>query len=158
MGCAPTLLRQVHLEGHDGAAPTVRHRDSAGRWTRFAGSVSVAHRDGRGAAVAVGFGMRAGVDLERSGSVSRKGARYFAGPRELTRGPDDATTIWVLKEAAWKALELDGSLSLRCLALEFDRRRELQAVRVGNRRLRASAALLHPWFGFVAAVVLVEDA
>lgn len=156
--CGADVLRRIAVLRCVGGSPAVVVQGDAGQWLPFAGSLSLAHCDGRGVAVASSPGARIGVDLERAGSVSTCHRRFFSSDDELARGPDDVTSLWVLKEAAWKALQLDGSLPLRCLALEFDRRRELQAVRVGNQRLCASAALLHPWLGYVAGLVLVEDA
>ena len=151
-------LRRIAVLRCEGGSPAVVVQGDAGRWLSFAGALSLAHCDGRGVAGARSPGARIGVDLERAGSVAPGHRHLFASDDEIARGPDDATSLWVLKEAAWKALQLDGSRPLRFLALEFNRRRELQAVRVGDQRFCASAALLHPWLGYVAALVLVEDA
>ncbi len=151
-------LRRIAVLRCEGGSPAVVVQGDAGQWLPFAGPLSLAHRDGRGVAAAGSPGARIGVDLERAGSVSPCHRHFFASDEELAHGPDDVTSLWVLKEAAWKALKLDVSRPLRCLELEFDAGRELRAVHVGNRRSGANATVLHPGLGYVAALVLVEVA
>lgn len=156
--CGADALRRISVLQCERGSPAVVVQGDAGQWLPFAGSLSLAHCDGRGIAAASSPGARIGVDLERAGSVSPCHRRFFASDEELAHGLNDATSLWALKEAAWKALKLDASRPLRCLKLEFDAAHELRAVHVGNCRSGATATVLHPWLGYVAALVLVEDA
>lgn len=119
-------------------------------------ALSLAHRDGRGAAALAPPGARVGVDLERSGALHREQLRYFAGEGERESGPSDGAALWALKEAAWKALGLAQDLPFHALALEFDGARKLRAVRVADARFAAHAVVVRPWPCHLVAVVRVD--
>ena len=154
-GAAP---RSVAVLRRPGAPPAVWLRCPRGGWRRAGVAVSLAHRDGRAAAVAAARGTPIGVDVERAGAVAPEHVRYFAGPAEAEAGPRDPTALWALKEAAWKALRLGPSCPLRALGLEFDAAGQVCAVVVRERRLRARAVLARPWPEHVVAVLLVGAA
>jgi phosphopantetheinyl transferase (holo-ACP synthase) len=151
-------LRRFAARRRAGAPPTPSARTPGGRWRAAPVALSLAHRDGRGAAASAPPGTRVGVDVERVGAVDEAHVRWFAGEDERARGPRDAAALWALKEAAWKALALGPSLPLRALALEFTADGALAAVTVDGRRAPARGALLRPWAGHVVAVVVVGDA
>lgn len=141
-----------------GRAPSVWRRCPRGGWRRADVALSLAHRDGRAAAVSAPPGARVGVDVERVGAVAAEQVRYFAAPDERDAGPPDPAALWALKEAVWKALRLGPSRPLRSLRLEFDDQETLRAVVVDDRRLRAWARLSQPWTTHVVAVAGVESA
>jgi hypothetical protein len=60
----------------------------------------------------------AGIDLEPAGAAAVEHAQYFLSKRERQLlDLYDATTLWTLKEAAWKALRLDTHERLTALEL-----------------------------------------
>lgn len=115
--------------------------------------VSVAHRHGRAVAAASGD-CPLGVDLEPCGAVPPGLERIYLAPDEralLDR--HDATVLWTLKEAAWKALALDPSTPFHALTLACDARGALTAVHGPAGRRAASAAVWRPWRGWTAGLV-----
>ena len=117
--------------------------------------LSIAHRDGRAIAAVARGGNSIGVDIERAGSIEAAELRMFATPSERTSGLEP-TTLWILKEAAWKALVCPTSMPFQSLQCEFSRGR-LNGVRVNGRQLRAHAHVWSPWQGWLAAVVAIAS-
>jgi phosphopantetheinyl transferase (holo-ACP synthase) len=151
--------QRVLVRRRPGASAVVAIRTSRERWAPAPGSLSLAHRDGLGVAAVAAAGTRVGVDLERTASLPRAYARYFAHPDEVEHGPGSLAALWALKEAAWKALALGPVAPLGVLRLSFTGSREVAAVRVAGAGPHAAcAALLRPWRGYVAAVLVVEAA
>ena len=114
--------------------------------------LSFSHRE-RCAAAALAPGP-VGVDLECRETIARRHVRYFARRGELSawRGTDP-TVLWVLKEAAWKALGLADNVPFKALRLEFGKSGRLIAVRHARARYAARARIAYPWPGYVLAVV-----
>ena len=151
--------REVHVtvQRTPGAAATIRargRRDAA--LARIA--LSLTHCDDRAAAAAAPAASRIGIDLERADAVRPEHARYFLTDRERVARTLTLSELWALKEAAWKALALDGAVPFRDLELDVDGAGRLRAVSVCGRRLSASATLASPYAGYVLATVTVEDA
>ena len=116
--------------------------------------LSISHRQGRAVAVVAPPGMRVGVDLERIGAVQAPSLRHFLTSSERRRAwGTDATVLWSLKEAAWKALALGRSLPLKALELAFDDEGKLHGVRVRGVFLPMHARMSSPWPGFHMAIV-----
>jgi 4'-phosphopantetheinyl transferase EntD len=125
---------------------------------RLAPVLSLTHAGGRAAAIAAPAGARVGIDLEREDAVHPDHARYFLTPRERVARTLPLSSLWALKEAAWKALALGADVAFQSLELDVSERGTLRAVRFDGRRLRAAATLSSPWPGWVLATVRVEDA
>lgn len=134
---------QIELTPVPDAAPRPSVRNRTGGWSPLPVRLTIAHRGG--VAIAAAFPSTAffGVDLERAGELSAVELRYFLSESERSRHDGiDATLIWVLKEAAWKALGLGPSTPLSSLQLVFgDDQGDLVAVRHGARELRARAGV-----------------
>lgn len=119
--------------------------------------LSIAHRDGRAAATAAAGGSRVGVDLEREGVVERSELRLFLSEEEREQALDlDPTTLWTLKEAAWKALGVRRTDPFHSLALLF-RDGELAEAGHRGRRWPARARTTRPWPGYLVTVVGMGD-
>jgi hypothetical protein len=98
------------------------------------------------------------VDLERYASVRSRQLRYFLTSAERRDGARHSpTTLWVLKEAAWKALGCDSRTPFSAVTLCFGPSGCLTAVSRDGRTIDVRAALLHPWPGFICAVVSTEE-
>lgn len=137
-----------------GRAPTVVVRGDDGATLPASLTLSLAHRDGRAAAVAARPGVRIGVDVERLGAIPVAHERYFLTPAErLGASTRDAAELWTLKEAAWKALGCDPSMPFSAIELRFDGRGALRALQLQGATLPARANIRHPWRGYVVAVV-----
>ena len=149
-------LRRVSVRRREGTTPRVRVQNSGGDWSAASMVLSLAHRDGHAVAATAPPGARVGVDVERVGSVAHSYIRYFASDAECSRGPEDAASLWALKEAAWKALGLAPNLPFHALELEFDDERALTGLRVERIRFGAHASLLRPWPDHVVAVLVVD--
>lgn len=121
-------------------------------------SLSVSHRDGRGAAVADLPGRKVGIDLERADAAADGTERYFLSPAERRdAGSLGPAALWSLKEAAWKALGCGPSTPFTALRLHFDGDSTLEAVELSGRRMPARAEVSTPWPGYVLSVVWVEE-
>jgi phosphopantetheinyl transferase (holo-ACP synthase) len=83
-------------------------------------------------------------------------AGYFLTPRERVGRTLTLAELWALKEAAWKALALDGAVAFHELELHVDSGGRLCALTLQGRRMAASATLSAPWPGYVLATVVVE--
>ncbi|HSJ23404.1 MAG TPA: 4'-phosphopantetheinyl transferase superfamily protein [Longimicrobiales bacterium] len=120
--------------------------------------VSITHSGGCAAAAAVPSGWLVGIDMERAGSVDDSETRFFLSRRErLELDRFDATTLWCLKEAAWKALECDGTVAFKELELRFGADGGLHVVRMKDRAWRARARVLRIRGKWIVAVVRVRE-
>lgn len=153
---AHRVLGTISVLRRSGAKADVVVHSAAGHWRAVPGMLSLSHRDGRGAAVAAGSGVRAGIDVERVASIAYEHVRYFATADECERGPRDPAVLWALKEAAWKAMELGSDVPFHSLALEFTDAREVCGIRVRTLRHSARGFVFQPWGqSHVVALVLV---
>ena len=123
------------------SAPRPSIRRQRGCWVPLPDRLTVAHRDGVAIAAAFPSTASIGVDLERAAAVSRLELRYVTSESERSRLQGiDPTLVWILKEAAWKALGLDSALPPSSLQLVFRAGTNvLAAVRHGTRELEAQA-------------------
>lgn len=144
------------VRSRPGRPPTVWATDHCGvQQLRL--SLSITHRDGRAAAVACDRDTRVGIDLERRGAVPPGHLAYFMRQEEVDRArlrapALDATMLWTLKEASWKALALPRSTPFTALELFFEDG-ELTELRHGGRRWRACARFRDPWPGYRVSTV-----
>ena len=118
--------------------PSVRSRTGA---RSLPDRLTIAHRDGVAIAAAFPAAASVGVDLERAAEVSLLELRYIMAEPERSRLQGvDATLIWILKEAAWKALGPAATTPLSSLQLVFRAgTHTLVAVRHGTREMSARA-------------------
>lgn len=148
-------LQAVEVRSRPGAQPLVRF---PGLPTVVPMTLSIAHAAGRAAAVVARGDTRVGVDLERAGTVRSAYARYFLGDAEQSIARRvGLTALWVLKEAAWKALGLGADTAFTALELHLGRDGRLAALSLLGRRRPARAWLSRPWPGFVLAVVTLRE-
>jgi 4'-phosphopantetheinyl transferase EntD len=134
---------RIELTSIPGAAPRPSLRNPAGSWSSVPDCLTIAHRDGIALAAAFPSTILVGVDIERAGELSPLELRYILseGERSSCDGVDP-TLVWVLKEAAWKALGLSPCAPLSSLQLVLQAQtQELVAVRLGEREYPASAAV-----------------
>jgi 4'-phosphopantetheinyl transferase superfamily len=135
-------------------APAVLGLSDEGRVRALPVALTVSHRLGRAVAAAHPTGLAMGVDLERLGSVPAGLERLFLSATEralLARY--DATTLWALKEAAWKALGLEAAAPFHSLTLVCDAGGALRGLRYAGGETDAAATVWQPWTRFVAALV-----
>jgi 4'-phosphopantetheinyl transferase EntD len=143
----------VVVERRPGRPPLARVGDHQ------AVALSLAHRDGLAVAIAAHAGCRIGIDLERLDAVAPEHARYFLTTRERrTSHLLPCAVLWVIKEAAWKALALGDDVPLAALELDVDGRGRLRAVWLRGEQRPAGATLTSPWPGYVMAAVWVGEA
>lgn len=117
-------------------------------------ALSIAHSADHAVAAVAPRSSRVGVDLERCGSVKTRQLRYFLTPAERRGGRRHSpTALWVLKEAAWKALGCNGGTPFTSVTLHFDARGRVSTVGRDGQMIGVRTALLRPWPGFVCAVV-----
>jgi len=120
--------------------------------------VSVSHSGQHAAAVAVAASVGIGVDLEPAGRVGCESARHFLDRREQDEGQraHDLTSLWALKEAAWKALLLDDSAPFHALRLRFGRDGVLCRLEIPSqgKAYRAHAVVREAFAGIRLAVVV----
>jgi 4'-phosphopantetheinyl transferase EntD len=148
---------QVVVRRRDGVPPLVRVRTNDGAQRDV--SLSLTHRDGRAAAVAAWVGTHLGIDLERLHGIDPSHERFFLTKRERSAGGGvPSAALWTLKEAAWKALRLDGSVAFHELELDIGDAFEVRGVRCRGKWRRMSATIACPWPGYVMAVVHLERA
>ena len=148
-------LRRISVRRRFGAPPRVRIQAREGQWACSRDVLSLAHCDGRAVAAVAPAGERIGVDVERIGSIQHAYIQYFATVAEREQGPRDAASLWALKEAAWKALQLGTTVAFSALELEFSPGRELTGITLCGNRLDGRATLLEPWPDHVVAIVMV---
>jgi 4'-phosphopantetheinyl transferase EntD len=150
---------RIELRSLPNAAPRPRVRTVTGAWSPLPDRLTIAHRDGFAFAAAFPSTASIGVDVERAGELSPWTLRYFLSEDERERHAGiDATLLWVLKEAAWKALALPPSTALSALELVFQAgTAELIAVRLGTCQLsaRASVANIDASRPLIAALVVI---
>lgn len=116
-------------------------------------ALSLAHRDGYAAAAVSRGANRIGVDLEAAGAVPCSYARYFLTQRERDiTCLRDPTEIWVLKEAAWKALGCDETVPFTALELQFDNQGAVTGVCLQGRTWPARAVISAPWPDYLVGV------
>jgi 4'-phosphopantetheinyl transferase EntD len=134
---------RIELASIPGAAPRPSLRNLAGSWSALPECLTIAHRDGIALAAAFPSTILVGVDIERAGELSPLELRYILSDSERSCSEGiDPTLVWVLKEAAWKALGLSPCtpFSLPQLVLQADTQ-ELVAVRLGEHEFPARAAV-----------------
>jgi phosphopantetheinyl transferase (holo-ACP synthase) len=154
-GCAESAVALSHRAG---AAP-VPMRLHEGAAEPLDCAVSIAHSSGHAvaAAAAAGAARRLGVDLERTGTVSPTQLRLFASRAERALGVDP-TTLWTLKEAAWKAFSCDATTPFHALtvaALEAAPAPMYVVFGLRDDIVPGFACIWHPWPGWLAALVAV---
>lgn len=149
---------EIELTSTPGDAPQPCVRSRRGAWSLLPARLTIAHRDGVAIAVASNAAAAVGVDLERAGEVSPLQLRYIVSEHERScLDGIDATLIWVLKEAAWKALSLGPTEPLSSLQLVFQARaHKLVGVRHGARELKARADVWRVLAGRPLIAALVE--
>jgi 4'-phosphopantetheinyl transferase EntD len=147
----------IALVARPHAAPRCLARNEGG-WTELPVDVSIAHRDGWAVAAVSGVGVRVGLDLERAQGLDEAHARYFLSPGEAKAaemfGP---SLLWVVKEAAWKALGLDDSFAFTDLALAITRTGCLNGVFLRGVWLPARARTWTLRSGLVAAALCIAQ-
>lgn len=152
IGLDPSRLEVLRRPG---AAPAVVANGSAGEDRELA--LSLTHRDGRGAAMVAEAPARIGIDLEREEAVTPQHARYFLTAQEQAAlRSRSVATLWALKEAAWKALELGDDFSFLGLELHLDLQGRVKAVSVQGTRVPAKSCVWSPWPGYVLATIELE--
>ena len=148
------LARRVDIERRRGASPLVISGRGPGEQEL---ALSLTHRDGLAAAMVAPAPARIGIDLEREHAIAPDHARFFLSARERDSvGTLSLSTMWALKEAAWKALSLNDDVAFHGLELHIDSVGELRAVSARGACFAACAALSTPWPGYVLATVRVE--
>ena len=132
---------EIELVPTPRAAPRARVQSLAGCWSPLPDRLTIAHRDGVAIAAAFPSTASVGVDIEPAAEVSLLELRYITSEPERTRLEGiDATLIWILKEAAWKALGLAATTPMSSLQLVFRAgTHSLVAVRHGTREMIARA-------------------
>src|SRR5215213_10166987 len=98
-------------------------------------ALGLTHRDGRAAAIAAPNGCRIGIDIEQTFGSNPTFEQFFLTTYERHSAHGRPIgELWALKEAAWKALQLDGSVGFHELQLEFDDNREVIAISLRGAR------------------------
>jgi 4'-phosphopantetheinyl transferase EntD len=147
---------RVRLVRREGAAPNALLRDGGATSRGMHISISISHCDGRGVAAVADHPARVGVDLERGGQIDGAHLRYFLSPAEwLVAERVGATLVWTLKEAAWKALQLDDATPFSALRLAIDRASELRGVWLHGDWIPATARMWRVDDDLLAAAVYV---
>lgn len=147
----PTRVALVPLTG---GVPRIALRGPFGTHRVVPLALSLTHRSGRAAAAATTEPGALGIDLELAGQVRAAHAGYYLSRAERAlAGWYGLTALWTLKEAAWKALRCDDTVSFTALELRFDGSGAVNAVSLGGAVRRAIVGVLHPWPGYVLAVV-----
>lgn len=152
-GVQPTRIRLTRREG---AAPSVLLRDEDATSRAMPISISISHCDGLGLAAVADSPARVGVDLEHAGQIEHEHLRYFLSPGEwVVAERAGATFLWTLKEAAWKALQLDDATPFSALRLAIDRASNLRGVCLHGDWIPAAARSWRVSRDLVAAAVYV---
>lgn len=135
---------RIELVSTRHGAPRPAARNRAGGLSPLPDRLTITHRDGVAIAAAFPSTASVGVDLERAAEVSSSELRYITSAPERARLHGiDATLIWILKEAAWKALDLAPATPLPSLQLVVQTGTlALIAVRLGARELKARADIM----------------
>jgi 4'-phosphopantetheinyl transferase EntD len=117
----------------------------------------LSHRDGRAAAIAAPAGALVGVDIERLDAIDSSHRRLFLTESERRAAADTSPIVlWTLKEAAWKALQLDGSVGFHELEVHLDHAGDVRGVGFREQWYSAVAAVVSPWDGYIMAVLHLE--
>jgi len=154
-GVSQTRVRLVRREG---TAPSVLLREDDATPRPIPISISISHCDGLGLAAVADQPARVGVDLERAGQIEREHLRYFLSPAEwLVAERAGATLVWTLKEAAWKALQLDDTTPFSALRLAIDHASNLRGVWLHGDWIPAAARSWRASRDIIAAAVYVES-
>jgi 4'-phosphopantetheinyl transferase EntD len=154
-GVPPARVRFVRREGN---APDVVVRDDDATPRAMPISISISHCDGLGLAAVADHPARVGVDLERAGQIEHEHLRYFLSPGEwVVAERAGATFVWTLKEAAWKALQLNDATPFSALRLAIDRASNLRGVWLHGDWIPAAAQSWRASHDLVAAAVYVES-
>ena len=149
---------RVVLRARRGMSPAAFLLGPRGALRALPTALSIAHSAGRAVAAAAHLSTLLGVDLERYGAVRGDQLRYFLTPAERRGGRRHSpTTLWVLKEAGWKALGCNAQTPFCAVALCFDGRGCVTAVSRDGRTIGVRATLLRPWPGFICAVIAAEE-
>ncbi len=149
---------RVRLVRREGASPTVLLRDEDATSRAMPISISISHCDGLGLAAVADHPARVGVDLERAGQIEHEHLRYFLSPGEwAVAGRAGATFVWTLKEAAWKALQLDDATPFSALRLAIDGASNLRGVWLDGDWIPAAAQSWRVSRDLLAAAVYVES-
>ena len=120
-------------------------------------NVSISHRGGVGAAIVSRNADAVGIDVEHCDAVKPEQQRLFLSPRERNEVTTvSPTTLWSMKEAAWKALQLDMTVAFHELQLGFDNGRLATVTFRGARRF-ASALISDVTPGFVVVAVQLRS-
>ena len=156
--------RAIRLLAGDNIAIDLRRRLQApplarirrGPADRETVAVGVTHRDGLAAAIAAPTDTLIGIDIERLDAADPTHRRFYltSNEQKTSYGYPDAL-LWALKEASWKALQLDGSVAFHDLELEIGAE-GVNAVVFHNDRYAARCAISTPWTGYVMAAVVLE--
>jgi 4'-phosphopantetheinyl transferase EntD len=131
----------------------VRNGDTAYRTVALA----LTHRDGHAAAIAAAAGARVGIDLERIDTIDPARERFFLTARERRAASGVAASVlWTLKEAVWKALELDPRVGFHELELDANDAGDVRGAVCRGVSYRAASTIACPWAGYVMATVRLE--
>jgi 4'-phosphopantetheinyl transferase EntD len=154
--CAVSQAR-VRLVPQIDAAPVGLLRNDDDAWSTLPLSISISHHDGRALAAVVDAPARVGVDLALSGEIEREHHQYFLAPSEWSVAERiGATLVWALKEAAWKALSLNGATPFTALRLGIDDKGGLRGLWFDECWIPATARTWRVSHDMVAAAVCVE--
>jgi 4'-phosphopantetheinyl transferase EntD len=119
-------------------------------------AIALTHRDGRAAAIAAPQDTLIGIDIERLHAADPAHRRFYltSNEQKIPTGLPDAF-LWALKEAAWKALQLDGTVAFHDLEIEATHN-SISAVSFRGERYAARGATCTPWPGYVLAAVVLD--
>lgn len=145
-------VEHVQLEPRSSSAPRCMVRAHGKRWAPLPLSISIAHCDGFAIAAVADAATRIGVDIERVDAIAAEHGRYFRAPDETSM---DATLVWVLKEAAWKALGLSREVPFTAVRLHATRDGSVHGVSVDSAYTPARTRVMRRR-DFVAAVLEIE--
>lgn len=141
----------IDVQRRVGRAPIAYVRDDLDRRHRL--SLSLTHCDGRAAAAAAPAGAPVGIDLENLEAIDPARTRFFLTARERCAVPSvTATGLWAMKEAVWKAMQLDARVGFHELELDIDADGIVRGASCRGSRVRVRMHLTSPWPGYVLAV------
>ena len=147
----------IEIRRRAGRSPSARVRYRYGGENQRSVALALSHRDGRAAAIAGPAGALVGVDIERFDAIDSSHDRLYLTEHERRAAAHtSAVVLWTLKEAAWKALQLDGSVGFHELELHLDDAGEVRGVRCRGQWYSAVAAVVSPWNGYIMAVLHLE--
>jgi phosphopantetheinyl transferase (holo-ACP synthase) len=148
---------RIRLVSQIQAAPISLLRNEADVWTTLPLSISISHHDGRALAAVVDSPALIGVDLARDGEIEREHHRYFLASSERVAAERiGATLVWALKEAAWKALSLNGTTPFTALRLGIDDKGGLRGLCLDACWIPVTARTWRVSHDMIAAAVCVR--